>query len=105
MISNQVLFKIKAWIQNQIDNNFCLEFDDIYIDQIDPEFEKTDMWFDGAIECFRGNGAILIIDSCHRNQLVSRGWVAAPRRGTNQVVRHWKPSLPIKRVDRVGIKG
>jgi len=45
--------RIGKWLTETIESRGDLRYDDLHIDQVDPEFRKRELWVNGGIDCFR----------------------------------------------------
>ena len=45
--------KISKWLRETIESRGDLRFDDLHVDQVDPELRKRELWVHGGMECFQ----------------------------------------------------
>jgi len=45
--------KISKWVTETIESRGDLRYDDLHVDQVDPEFRKRELWVYGGMECLQ----------------------------------------------------
>ena len=93
--------KISKWLTETIESRGDLRFDDLHVDQVDPELRKRELWVHGGMECFqlalnardvRGRGIY------GRPGILAGDWRRPPGSSTLKTFRAWSlnsMSLPL----------